>query len=71
LVGLIQPGSARYLAHPRAVWAVTATLRATTPFFSSLIAIACFASSSRQPAAVATVIVSGFLLITAISRCPN
>ena len=68
LVGLIQPGGTRYLAYlsvEKVGVAVTAPLRATTPLFSSLMAI--MVLNEQLTAAVAagtTLVVCGIILLS-------
>ena len=68
LVGLIQPGGTRYLAYlsvEKVGVAVTAPLRATTPLFSSLMAI--IVLNEQLTAAVAggtTLVVCGIILLS-------
>lgn len=68
LVGLIQPGGTRFLAYlsvQKVGVAVTAPLRATTPLFSSLLAIIVLGERLTLPVALGTALVVGG--ITAIS----
>ena len=69
LVGLIQPGSTRFLAYlsvQKVGVAVTAPLRATTPLFSSLMAIMVLGEQLTMPVAFGTAFVVGG--VTTISR---
>lgn len=68
LVGLIQPGGTRFLAYlsvEKVGVIITAPLRATTPLFSSLLAILVLGENLTVPLAVGTLfVVSGIILIT-------
>lgn len=68
LVGLIQPGGTRFLAYlsvQKVGVAVTAPLRATTPLFSSLLAIIVLGEQLTPPVAMGTgLVVVGIALIS-------
>lgn len=68
LVGLIQPGGTRFLAYlsvQKVGVAVTAPLRATTPLFSSLLAIIVLGEQLTVPVAIGTaLVVSGIVTIS-------
>lgn len=68
LVGLIQPGGTRFLAYlsvQKVGVAVTAPLRATTPLFSSLLAIIVLSEQLTLPVALGTtLVVAGIIAIS-------
>lgn len=68
LVGLIQPGGTRFLTYlsvEKVGVTITTSLRATTPLFSSLLAILVLGENLTVPVAVGTLfVVSGIILIT-------
>ena len=68
MVGLIQPGGTRFLSYlsvEKVGVTITAPLRATTPLFSSLLAILVLGENLTVPVAVGTLfVVSGIILIS-------
>jgi len=71
LVGLIQPGSTRFLAYlsvQKVGVAVTAPLRATTPLFSSLMAIMILGERLTVPVAFGTALVVGGVMAISLGK---
>jgi len=71
LVGLIQPGGTRFLAYlsvQKVGVAVTAPLRATTPLFSSLLAIIVLGEQLTLPVAIGTGLVVGGIITVSLRR---
>lgn len=71
LVGLIQPGSTRFLAYlsvQKVGVAVTAPLRATTPLFSSLMAIMVLGEQLTVPVALGTALVVGGVMAISLGE---
>lgn len=69
LVGLIQPGGTRFLAYlsvEKVGVAVTAPLRATTPLFSSLLAIAVLGEELTPAVAAGTALVVGGITLLSL-----
>jgi len=68
MVGLIQPGGTRFLSYlsvEKVGVTITASLRATTPLFSSLLAILVLGEALTVPVAVGTMfVVSGIILVS-------
>ncbi|MDE0031317.1 MAG: DMT family transporter [Deltaproteobacteria bacterium] len=71
LVGLIQPGGTRFLAYlsvEKVGVAVTAPLRATTPLFSSLLAIAVLGEQLTPSVGAGTALVVGGITLLSLSE---
>lgn len=71
LVGLIQPGGTRFLAYlsvERVGVAVTAPIRATTPLFSSLLAIAVLGEQLTPAVGAGTALVVGGITLLSLSE---
>ncbi len=71
LVGLIQPGGTRFLAYlsvEKVGVAVTAPIRATTPLFSSLLAIAVLGEELTPAVGAGTALVVGGIILLSLSH---